>query len=204
MISVSFSKNNLQVKASYGSPPPCTLGCWLIVLTRERGPVSQSEGKKVTLSGPNRTPDSLMSPGPKWFVGCGSAWGWGSLIWAYCRLCPRLTFGQIRDYPRLSPSANLKLPWSPSCEIVHSGSTQESHPNSSSDPCFVIMSLKRTNFSNHGTHTPTRIPLVIMSTGLNVLAKNRRNWQVNFIDSALKVATTRFQRFLRGKNVLFQ
>ena len=41
-------------------------------------------------------------------------------------------------------------------------------------------------------------------TGLNVLAKNRRNWQVNFIDSDLEVAKTRFQTFLSGKNVLFK
>jgi len=41
-------------------------------------------------------------------------------------------------------------------------------------------------------------------TGLNVLAKNRRNWQVNFIDSDLEVAKTRFQTFLRGKSVLFK
>jgi len=41
-------------------------------------------------------------------------------------------------------------------------------------------------------------------TGLNVLAKNRRNWQVNFIDSGLEVAKTRFQTFLRGKSVLFK
>jgi len=38
----------------------------------------------------------------------------------------------------------------------------------------------------------------------NVLAKNRRNWQVNFIDSGLEVAKTRFQTFLRGKSVLFK
>jgi len=30
------------------------------------------------------------------------------------------------------------------------------------------------------------------ATGLNILAKNRRNWHVNFIDSGLKVAKTRF------------
>ena len=42
------------------------------------------------------------------------------------------------------------------------------------------------------------------ATGLNVLAKNRRNWQVNFIDSGLEVAKTRFQTFLRGKSVLFK
>jgi len=44
----------------------------------------------------------------------------------------------------------------------------------------------------------------ILSTGLNVLAKNRRNWQVNFIVSGLEVAKTRFQTFLRGKSVLFK
>jgi len=38
--------------------------------------------------------------------------------------------------------------------------------------------------------------------GSNVIAKNRRNWQVNFIDSGLKVAKTRFQTFLRSKSVL--
>ena len=43
-----------------------------------------------------------------------------------------------------------------------------------------------------------------MNTGLNVLAKNRRNWHVNFIDSGLKVAKTRFQTFLLGKSVLFK
>ena len=43
-----------------------------------------------------------------------------------------------------------------------------------------------------------------IGTGLNVLAKNRRNWQVNFIDSGLEVAKTRFQTFLRGKSVLFK
>jgi len=41
-------------------------------------------------------------------------------------------------------------------------------------------------------------------TGLNVLAKNRRNWQVNFIDSGLTVAKTRFQTFLWSKSVLFK
>jgi len=41
-------------------------------------------------------------------------------------------------------------------------------------------------------------------TGLNVLAKNRRNSQVNFIVSGLEVAKTRFQTFLRGKSVLFK
>jgi len=43
-----------------------------------------------------------------------------------------------------------------------------------------------------------------LSVGINVLAKNRRNWQVNFIDSGLEVAKTRFQTFLRGKSVLFK
>jgi len=56
MISGSFAKNNLQVKASCGSLPPCTHDFWLIVLARKRGPVSQSEGEKGTLSDPNRTP----------------------------------------------------------------------------------------------------------------------------------------------------
>ena len=43
-----------------------------------------------------------------------------------------------------------------------------------------------------------------MGTGLNVLAKNRRDWQFNFIDSGLEVAKTKFQTFLRGKSVLFK
>jgi len=38
----------------------------------------------------------------------------------------------------------------------------------------------------------------------NVHAKNRRSWQVNFIDSGLKVAKTTFQTFLRSKSVLFK
>jgi len=42
------------------------------------------------------------------------------------------------------------------------------------------------------------------ATGVDVLDKNRRNRQVNFIDSGLKVAKTRFQRFLRGRSVLFK
>jgi len=45
-------------------------------------------------------------------------------------------------------------------------------------------------------------PRGFTSTGLNVLAKNRRNCQVNYIDSGLKVAKTRFQRFLRSKSVI--
>jgi len=39
------------------------------------------------------------------------------------------------------------------------------------------------------------------TTGLNVLAKNRRNKHVNLIDAGLKVAKTRFQRFFWGKSV---
>jgi len=39
---------------------------------------------------------------------------------------------------------------------------------------------------------------------LNVLAKNRRNWHVNFIDSGFKVAKTRFQTFFRDKSALFK
>ena len=140
-------------------------------------------------------------PGPSDLLGAGQLGA--EALWSEPTAgSARGSLSDRRDYPRLSPLA--KLPWSPSCKIVHSGSTQESHPNSSPDPCFVIMSLKRTNFLSHGTYTPTRIPLVIMSTGLNVLAQNRRNWQVNFIDSGLKFAKTRFQRFLRGKSVFFQ
>jgi len=47
-------------------------------------------------------------------------------------------------------------------------------------------------------------PYHLLSTFLNVLAKKRRKLQVNFIDSSLKVAKTRFHTFLRGKSVLFK
>jgi len=39
----------------------------------------------------------------------------------------------------------------------------------------------------------TTLASLLVDTGLNVLAKNRRNWQVIFIDSGLEVAKTRFQ-----------
>jgi len=64
-------------------------------------------------------------------------------------------------------------------------------------------------FGTHPKRKPTRIKRLGLvrttpSTGLNVLARNRRNWQVNFIDSGLEVAKTRFQTFLRGKSVSFK
>jgi len=63
-----------------------------------------------------------------------------------------------------------------------------------------------TNFvAKHVLYSEVAIPQRhFFAKGLNVLAKNRRNGQVNFIDSGLEVAKTKFQTFLWGKSVLFK
>ena len=60
---------------------------------------------------------------------------------------------------------------------------------------------KTSSVQNTGRQTGREESRHTRHTGLNVLAKNRRNCCCQFPRSGLKVDKTRFQRFLRGKNV---
>jgi len=65
--------------------------------------------------------------------------------------------------------------------------------------CMFIYTLAGQTQLHLASHFVAAASLNHFHTSLNVLAKIRRNWQVNFIDSALEVAKTRFQTFLWAK-----
>jgi len=88
-----------------------------------------------------------------------------------------------------------------SCQSIFQWIPEQNH--------WIVQSLESpdpeiagTNFQKSNYCTSKN--LGVECTGLNVLAQNRRNWQINFIDSGLEVAKTRFQTFLWGKSVLFK